>query len=137
VAVVVDLDSRDCQALKQELLAVADACAPRPNTLFRIAIEEMEAWLLGDRQALLAAYPEAKIRFLDGYIQDSICGTWETLANAVYPGGAKALKALPYPVIGAEKHRWARDITPRLSIEANTSRSVQVFRDGLRRLATG
>ena len=44
--VVVDLDSQDCVKFKQELLGVLNACTPRPRALFRIAIEEGEAWLL-------------------------------------------------------------------------------------------
>ncbi len=30
---------------------------------------------------------------LNSYVNDSICGTWETLADAVYLGGAAALIA--------------------------------------------
>ena len=83
VIVVVDLDDRDCMAFKQELLDVLAACNPRPRTLFRIAIEESEAWLLGDRKAIKTAYPHAKDSVLSNYAQDSICGTWEVLADAV------------------------------------------------------
>ena len=83
VVVVVDADDRDCGAFKQELLAVLEACTPRPRTLFRIAIEESEAWLLGDRAAVKQAYPDAKDSVLKRYEQDSICGTWEVLADAV------------------------------------------------------
>ena len=46
VVVVVDLDDRNCVAFKRELVDVLNACAPAPGTLFRIAIEESEAWLL-------------------------------------------------------------------------------------------
>lgn len=53
--------------------------------------EEIEAWLLGDRHALLSAYPHAKMHVLNTYVQDSICGTWEVLADAVYPGGTSKL----------------------------------------------
>ena len=55
VVVVVDADDRDCMAFKQELVDVLNACYPRPRTLFRIAIEEGEAWLLGDRAAVKSA----------------------------------------------------------------------------------
>ncbi len=57
VIVVVDLDRRNCMTFKQKLLDVLAACDPRPRTLFRIAIEESEAWLLGDCNAVKAAYP--------------------------------------------------------------------------------
>ncbi|MDE2905909.1 MAG: hypothetical protein OXQ28_07470, partial [Acidobacteriota bacterium] len=77
VVVVADLDDRDCIAFKKDLVDVLNACNPRPRTLFRIAIEESEAWLLGDRDAVKAAYPNARDSVLNGYVQDSICGTWE------------------------------------------------------------
>lgn len=60
--------------------------------VFCIAVEEMEAWLMGDREALLCAYPKAKESVLKEYKQDSICGTWEVLANAVYKCGLKKMK---------------------------------------------
>lgn len=135
VVVVVDLDSRNCMAFKQELLDVLNACNPRPRTLFRIAIEESEAWLLGDRDAVKAAYPDAKEPVLDGYVQDSICGTWEVLANAIHPGGSARLKKSGYPAAGAAKCEWAENIAPFLNVDRNRSRSFQVFRDGVKALA--
>lgn len=135
VLVVVDLDARDCMAFKRELLDVLDACYPRPSTLFRIAIEEGEAWLLGDRDAVRAAYPNAKESVLNGYAQDSICGTWEVLADAVHPGGAAQLKATGYPELGRVKCEWARKIALHMDMDKNRSKSFQVFRDGVRNLA--
>ena len=135
VIVVVDLDDRDCLTFKQELLDLLKTCNPRPEALFRIAIEEGEAWLLGDRKAVKTAYPKAKTSILDNYAQDSICGTWEILADAVHPGGALGLKRLGYPEIGKAKRRWAEDIAPHMNVENNQSESFQVFRNGVRKLA--
>jgi len=135
VVVVVDLDNKDCLVFKQEMLDILDDCNPQPTTLFRIAIEEGEAWLLGDRNAVKAAYPRAKEQVLNDYVQDSICGTWEKLADAVYPGGSQKLKQLEYPHIGQVKCEWANKIAPHLDVESNQSRSFQVFRDGIRSLA--
>ena len=65
VVVVVDLDDRDCVGFKQELLQILEAMPPEaPSVLFRFAIEEMEAWLLGDRKAILKAFPRAKMHVL-------------------------------------------------------------------------
>jgi hypothetical protein len=122
-------------AFKQELLDVLEACNPAPTAMFRIAIEEMEAWLLGDRNAILTAYPKARQRVLNGYQQDSICGTWELLADAIHKGGAKALKRKGWPAPGVEKCEWAGKIGPLLGVERNRSTSFQVFRDGVRELA--
>lgn len=52
----------------------------------------MEAWLLGDEKAIEEAYPQAKMPLLRKYVQDSIVGTWEYLADVVYSGGVNALK---------------------------------------------
>ena len=135
VVVVVDLDDRDCVAFKRELLDVLNACDRRPTTLFRIAIEESEAWLLGDRDAVKAAYPRAKDRVLDDYRQDSICGTWEVLADAVHAGGSAALAKAGWPARGMAKCQWAQNIAPRMDPDRNRSPSFRAFRDGVRRLA--
>ena len=135
VVVVVDLDNRNCVDFKRELLDVLNACNPGPRTLFRIAIEEGEAWLLGDRNAVKAAYPNAKDPVLNGYAQDSICGTWEVLADAVHPGGAVQLRKSGWPAPGRAKSEWARRIAPYVDVNRNRSKSFQVLRDGVRRLA--
>ena len=123
IVVVVDADRRDCAAFKDELLSLLSGCAPRPETLFRIAVEEMDAWLLGDPDAVLSAYPRAKLQILNSYDQDSICG------------GAAALKRQGWPAPGVAKCSWAERIAPLVNVDANQSKSFQVFRDGLRRLA--
>ena len=135
VVVVVDADDRDCVAFKRELLDVLEACTPRPRTLFRIAIEESEAWLLGDRAAVKQAYPAAKDSVLNRYEQDSICGTWEVLADAVHPGGAAKLKESGFPTTGIAKCAWAEKIAPCMNVDENRSPSFRVFRDGVRKLA--
>ena len=134
VVVVVDLDDKNCLVFKQEMLDILDTCKPQPTTLFRIAIEESEAWLLGDRNAVKAAYPRAKEQILNAYEQDSICGTWEKLADAVYSGGSQKLQRLGWPHTGQIKCEWANNIAPHLDVENNQSRSFQVFRDGIRNL---
>ena len=136
VVVVVDTDSRDCKAFLQELKSLAQSCKPAPRTLFRLAIEEMEAWYLGDREALLKAYPRAKREVLDRYVQDSTCNTWELLADAVHAGGVAAIKKAGWPLPGQVKHEWAEKIGPFMSLNQNTSPSFGKFRDGLARLVS-
>ena len=135
VVVVVDADDKDCIVFKQDLLNVLNMCNPQPKTLFRIAIEEVEAWLLGDRAAVKVAYPNARDAVLNGYVQDSICDTWEVLADAVHPGGRQPLKQQGYPAAGVAKCEWAGTIAPHLDVNSNQSKSFQVFRDGVKRLA--
>ena len=134
VVVVLDSDRRDCKAFLSELKTLHGNCRLAPNTLFRLAIEEMEAWFLGDRPALLAAYPRAKTDVLNRYKQDSVCGTWEFLADAVYPGGSAAIRSAGWPSPGQIKHEWVEHIGPRMDVERNQSPSFRKFRDGLRRL---
>ena len=136
VVVILDVDKRDCVALLSELKALA-ARAGAPNTLFRLAVEEIEAWYLGDRAAVLAAYPSGKKKVLDGYKQDSVCGTWELLADAVHPGGAAACRASGGMRPGDLKHEWATTIGPRLVVERNRSTSFKKLREGLTRLVAG
>lgn len=137
VIVVLDSDRRDCVEFLTELKGLAASCNPVPNTLFRIAIEEMEAWYFGDRQALTMAYPKAKVEVLNRYSQDSICGTWELLADAIYPGGSAAIKQAGWPLPGQVKHEWAGKIGPLLDPDRNVSPSFGKLRDGLRRMVAG
>lgn len=136
VIVVVDSDNRNCIEFKQELVRILQNCHPRPKALLRLAIEEGEAWLLGDRAAVARAFPHAKGNVLNSYVQDSVCGTWELLADAVFPGGSEKLKSEGYPRAGEEKCRWATLIGPHIDLERNVSPSFQAFRAGILRLLT-
>ena len=136
VVVVLDSDRRNCAEFLAELKALAAGCNPAPNTLFRLAIEEVEAWYLGDRDALQAAYPRAKADVLSRYTQDSVCGTWELLADAIHPGGSAAIKKAGWPLPGQIKCEWAQRIGPLLEPDRNVSPSFGKLRDGLRRLVT-
>ena len=135
VVVIVDADQRDCIAFKKELSSLLDACDPPPRTLFRIAIEEGEAWLLGDRAVIMQAFPRARANLLDRYRQDSVCGTWELLADALDPRKSKGLKKPGWQQAGKAKSEWASKIAPYMDIEKNRSESFRVFRDGIRNSA--
>ena len=102
---------------------------PVPPTHFCIAIEEGEAWLLGDLNAIKQAYPRAKDAILNSYTNDDICGTWEKLADAVYNGGVSKLTEKGYHSIGAEKAKWAEYITPHMDVMNNHSQSFCYFRN--------
>ena len=134
VVVVCDLDQRDFASFLEELNDILKSCDDPPPTIFSIAIEEGEAWLLGDMEAVKAAYPDAKVAILDTYVQDSNCGTWELLADAVHPGGHKRLKELGYPHIGIAKCEWAENISPQIDVEINKSPSFQKLRSDLEEL---
>lgn len=100
-----------------------------------IAIEEGEAWFLGDIPAIKAAYPRAKEAVLNAYVNDSICGTWESLADAVYDGGSAVLAAKGWQAVGAEKSQWSERISPHINVTTNTSPSFVYFRQKVLELA--
>ncbi|MCC5934982.1 MAG: hypothetical protein JJU35_12120 [Balneolales bacterium] len=136
VIVVCDLDDKCLSAFRKELLALLNSCNPRPLTRFCIAVEEGEAWLLGDLNAVNQAYPHAKDAVLRKYVNDSICGTWELLADALYKGGASALKKRGWQAVGSEKSKWAEEICPLMDVSRNASPSFNYLREKLNGLIT-
>ena len=123
VVVVCDLDNNCLKTFRQELFAVLSACPSKPETRFCIAIEEGEAWLLGDVPAIKKAYQN-----------DSICGTRELLADALFTRGASRLKKRGWQAAGREKFVWAQKITPYMNVDKNASPSFCYFRDKIREL---
>jgi hypothetical protein len=123
--VLLDLDDDHCGELKERLLKVLETCNPRPTVLFRFAIEETEAFYLGDSTAIQRAFPQARLKKMRDYVQDSICGTWELFRD----------------VIGAEvedKVEWAERMAPYLGTSwrgGNANRSPS-FRQFCRALLT-
>ena len=134
VIVVCDLDDKCLKVFRQELFRVLNACNPRPVTRFCIAIEEGEAWLLGDIPAIKTAYPDARDNVLNGYTNDAICGTWELLADAISQGGATGLERKGWRAVGREKSIWATRIAPNMDVKNNKSPSFRYFRQKIQEL---
>jgi hypothetical protein len=128
IVIICDLDDNNKSDFLTELNGLLEHCNPKPQTLFCLAIEELEAWYLGDLCAVKKAYPSAKQEVLSRYINDSICGTWELLADAIFKGGSAALKKLGYPREGIEKSKWATDICPFMDVAKNLSPSFNFMR---------
>jgi hypothetical protein len=133
VVVVLDADDRDCVTFLAELRDLAASRGAGGKIMFRLAIEETEAWYFGDPAALQAAYPKAQKAALKRYKQDTVCGTWEMLADMVYPGGRAAIRKSGAPRPGDLKHQWANRIGPLMNPDINRSPSFGKLRDGLRR----
>ena len=110
ILVLVDADRDDCTRLKRRLVAMAAKLDPRPNVVFRIAVEETEAFYLGDLHALGLAFPKADTRRARQYKPDSICGTAELFGEIVGDGGLN-------------KVWWAEAIGPHLTTVPKRSRS--------------
>jgi len=135
VIVICDLDNKNLNTFLEELQEVLKICNPQPKTRFCIAIEEGEAWFLGDIPAVKKAYPQAKNAILNAYVNDSICGTWELLADAIFPGGSQKLSVQGWQRVGAEKSAWSIKITPYMDVKNNKSQSFCFFDQTLKELA--
>lgn len=141
IVVLVDEDRQDCRHLKQRMEQIALDCgfgtksSPVRGGMFqvltRIAIEELEAWFLGDLAALSRAYPKLSAKSLGKpkyQNPDAIGGgTAETLETLLQRAG--------YYSGGMPKIEVASRISAFMDPASNRSRSFQVFRDGLLALA--
>jgi hypothetical protein len=136
IIVLCDRDDDDCRELKQKLenfaiqngFTTKSSQSSRPFVLLnRIAIEELEAWLLGDPQAIEQAYPGVSANFITRRRYrnpDAIAGgTWEALQSLLqkkgyFPGGLNKVEA-------------ARTITQYMEVQNNCSTSFHCFCTGL------
>jgi integrase len=112
VVVLIDEDRQDCKRLKADLEDAASAAgvptksSVQPGTPFvvlnRLVVEELEAWFLGDCDAIRAAYPRVpdSIEHRAAYRRpDEIRGgTWEALE--------RILRAAGYYKGGCPRWRW-------------------------------
>ncbi len=135
VIVITDLDNRVFEDYICELKEVLEKCSKKPKTEFCLAIEEGEAWFLGDLNAIRKAYPNVKVRIISNYQNDSICGTWEKLADAIYPEGSLKLKDNGWQFVGKIKSEWAKKISVHMNVDNNKSPSFCYFRDTVRNLS--
>lgn len=135
IIVVLDNDDRNTAEFKEQLENVAVQNNIQIDHVFCVAVEEVEAWLLGDEKAIFAAYPNARASILHSYEQDSICGTWEVLADVVYIGGITKFKKQnqTFVEIGQYKCEWAERIGNFMSINENKSPGFRDFIEQIQR----
>jgi hypothetical protein len=126
VVVLVDVDNQETY-LRQRFSELETWLSTLTiDVIVCFAIEESEAFLMGDWRALVKAFPKASKKEHNKYQQDSICGTWEILQ--------KVIKS-PFE----NKTHWAREISPHMNTSgrgkfANRSPSFQAFRKNVRQL---
>jgi hypothetical protein len=135
VLVLIDRDQEDCQRLKARLEDIARHAGLPTKTspdqagafrvVNRIAVEELEAWFLGDPQALTAAYPRLSPNFVaKASMRDP---------DAVKGGTCEALRRLlqnaGYDRQG--KIAMAQRIAMHMQPGINRSKSFQAFACGL------
>lgn len=125
--VVVDADRDNCLDLKKNLLNILSSMEHRPGcVLFRIAVEEIESWLIADPMAVKRAYTSCKVSKLENIPPDAIVGAWETLADSIGKD--------PNFCSGADKMDWAVNISPYLNLDEPRSPSLKIFIDGIDRV---
>jgi hypothetical protein len=134
LVIVMDSDDEPFEKLYVDLERIIRKFGNGLPYVIGISVEEMESWLLGDRQAVIQAYPNAHLSAIEEYRQDSICGTWEVLATAIYGNSADRIIKIGYPAIGQYKYEWAARISPFIEIERNQSPSFKRFIRQLERI---
>ncbi|WP_308387597.1 DUF4276 family protein [Acidithiobacillus sp. AMEEHan] len=140
VVVLVDQDSDDCASLKRQLEDMARTAGLATKThpdaqkhfhvVNRIAVEELESWFIGDAAALRQAFSSLPtVDVGKGIFRNpDNGGSWEALHRFLKKHG---IYKSSYPKIDA-----ARRIAPKLDLQANRSRSFQVFVQGVEALLT-
>lgn len=137
VVVLIDLDRDNCTILKNKLNKIAQNSGLKIKTsigeltnefqiLNRIAIEELESWFLGDKNAIHKTYNKVNPLALNKpkYSNpDQIVNAWEELE--------RLLKKFHYYPGGLSKIQNARILSENMDVNYNTSKSFNVFRDGL------
>lgn len=131
LVVIMDSDDKDPQELRDRLYSVCRLYCPNVRTVVGLCTEEIEAWLLGDFEAIINTFPEASAKAHDSYIQDSVCGTWEKLCEVVAPDNYEELINIGYPAIGNYKALWADSISANMEPERNVSPSFILYKNAL------
>lgn len=134
--IVLDNDTRDTEHFREQLNEIVRSEGITIDHVFCIAVEEMEAWLLGDCEAIKAAYPKLADRIItkhSNYSQDSICGTWELLADMLTKGGIGYFKKQNPTAfdVGRCKSEWAENIGKYINVRENASTSFQYMLSAL------
>lgn len=121
--VIIDNDSRNCEELKTEILASCRESG-RDDALIRIACQELEAWYLGDPEALAAAFGEPKLleRLRKAKFRDP-----DTLQ--------RPSDELAQLVPAFQKVSGARAVAAHIDRARNRSQSFKVFAAGIDQIA--
>ncbi len=122
--VVRDQDSGDCKEVKAKLRALCTE-GQRPDTLVRIACRELEAWFLGEMNAVSAAFGSPTLARHQG------AGKFADPDHLGSPS-----KELVQLVPSYQKVSGARRIGEHFDPARCGSQSFQVFHSGLLRLTT-
>ncbi len=120
-----DQDANDCIAVKDVLVEICRR-AGRPDALVRIACYELEAWYLGDFDAIQSVYP----RFNAATVRNR--ARYRIVDNVIKP--SEDLKRL---IPEFQKGTASRMIPNHIDIDNNTSSSFRSFTQGVRDICAG
>jgi hypothetical protein len=120
VIIIHDQDFSDCKTLKAELQKLAETISGVPS-LVRIACRELEAWYLGDMDALEAIYPQFKA---------SRYKSWSLFRN---PDSCNATYELRKLIPLFQKGFASREITKYFDLNDNKSASFNHLISGIKR----
>ena len=121
-AIVRDNDGGDCQRLKSSLYSLCQA-GRRDDSLIRIACQELEAWYLGDPDALA-----------DAFGRESLRGLWRKARFRDPDTVSQPSEAIRKLVPGFQKVSGARLMARYLSRDRNRSRSYHALMAGVESL---
>ncbi len=121
--IVHDQDSNDCKKLKAELLQLCEI-SEKSKIIIRIICHELESWFLGDLTAIEKAY-NLKPKSLSKKQNKN------KFRNPDHLNSAK--EELRKLVLEYYPQTHSKKIAPYLSLTNNTSRSFQVFLEGIRK----
>jgi len=85
VIIIHDQDSADCKVLKADLTKLVNDSGPLPH-LIRIACRELEAWYLGDMDAIEQVYPKfkaARYRNWNKFRNSDLCNASDELRKII------------------------------------------------------
>lgn len=118
IVILHDQDSNDCKELKRQIHELCTQSGYCP-VLIRIVCKELEAWYLGDMDAIQNVYPRFKAsnhRRTAKFRNPDICNASDELK-----------KIIP----DFQKGYASREIPKSMDIEVNTSESFNQFKNGI------
>lgn len=129
IIVIIDQDKQDCIILKNNIKAKMAWCSCKYK--IRIACYELEAWFLGDMEAIAKCSPRFKARFFQGKKK------YRDVDNIPKPSRVLEEIVPDWKNKYANKPQFAKEIAPFVSLkeqnleQANRSHSFHVFKKTL------
>ncbi|RKZ90622.1 MAG: hypothetical protein DRR19_09505 [Candidatus Parabeggiatoa sp. nov. 1] len=130
IIIIIDQDRQDCLALKNKIKAKMARCCSCEYQI-RIACYELEAWFLGDMEAIAKCSPRFKASFFQGKKK------YRDIDNIPKPSSVLEEIVPDWKKRYASKPKFAEEIAHFVSLEkqnvekANRSHSFQVFLETL------